>query len=268
MIGVFDSGYGGLSVFKELVLEFPDESFIYLGDNARAPYGIRSKEIIVEYVKEALAWFFEKGVDTVVLACNTASSEALEELHNSFLKTYPDKKVFGVIEAVVALLKKNISKSETIAVIGTPSTIRSGKYKKELERAGFKKVEEKATPLLVPLVETGIVGGAMAEHIVADALSSLTKKGVSTVVLGCTHYYFLRETILKLYPHLMLFDASEAFPSYFRNFLNQKSETMENRTKEKNNHPRFYTTDSEDDFARFVEKTLGLKIRAEKIRLV
>ncbi len=267
MIGVFDSGYGGLSVFKELVKFFPQYSFIYLGDNARAPYGARSKEIITEYTKESLGWLFKEGAEIVVLACNTASGEALENLSKSefLLNQFSDRVVLGVIDPVSDFLSERVSKDNAIGVIGTASTIRSGKYKKSLNNIGFKNVIERAAPLLAPLVETGEVSGPMAEHIIAEALSPLTRNGVSSIILGCTHYYFLRETIEKLYPHLKLFDASESFPHFLKKFLagNPAFEKKIGRGE----RPLFYTTDEEDDFARFVEKTLGLSISPKKIKL-
>lgn len=267
MIGVFDSGYGGLSVFKEMVKSFPQYSFIYLGDNARAPYGSRSKDIVTEYTKESLEWLFKEGSKIVVLACNTASGEALESISNSeFLtKQFSDKIVLGVIDPVTDFLSEFVSKDEIIGVIGTTSTIRSHKYAKSLNDIGFSNVVERATPLLAPLVETGKVEGPMAEHIIADALSPFTRDGVSNVILGCTHYYFLRETIEKLYPHLKLFDASEAFPRFFKKFLLNRPLIEEKIGR--GDIPRFYTTDEEDDFARFVEKTLGLSIYPKKIKL-
>lgn len=215
MIGVFDSGYGGLSVLSGLVSAFPNHSFIYLGDNARAPYGIRSKEIVTRYSTEAVDWLIQRGATTVVLACNTASAEALPSLRS----TFRDVPILGVIEPIVRFVEESTSHNEAIAVIGTPATIRSGAYKKMLKESGFTRVLERATPLLVPLVETGTVSGPMAEAIVSDALSPLTREGVSSVILGCTHYFYLRLTIEKMYPHLSLFDASVAFPPYFHEFL-------------------------------------------------
>jgi len=265
MIGVFDSGYGGLSVFKELVKTFPGQSFMYLGDNARAPYGIRSSEIVTEYVKEAVTWLFGHGATTIVLACNTASAEALPSLQKDFLpKEFPGKIVLGVIEPTVEFVEKNVSKENVIAVIGTPATIRSGAYGRAFANLGFTNVVEWATPLLVPLVETGTVSGPMAEHIIADALSPLTRKGVDAVVLGCTHYYFLRDTIQKLYPHLKLFDASLAFPSYFKTFLESHSESFGNK---KFPSLSFYTTDEEEGFAHFVEDRLGFSILPSRVKL-
>lgn len=268
MIGVFDSGYGGLSVFKDMVNSFPEYSFIYLGDNARAPYGSRSKEIITEYTKEALEWLFKEGAEVVILACNTASGEALSNLRKSefLLNKFSDKVVLGVIDPVADFLSERVSKDDVIGVIGTASTIRSGRYKKSLNAFGFKSIIERATPLLAPLVETGEIEGPMAEHIIAEALSPLTREGVSTIVLGCTHYYFLRNTIEKLYPHLKLFDASESFPPFFKKFL--LSHPLLEKKIKRGDAPRFYTTDEEDDFARFVEKTLGLSIFPKKIKLV
>ena len=257
-IGVFDSGYGGLSVFKGLLEQFPQYSYIYVGDNARAPYGARSKEIIVSYTREAIEWMFKQNVSIVILACNTASGEAYEELKTEIEKKHKDRVVLSVIEPVADFVKEKVKQNERIAVIGTHSTIRSGKFGFALSARGFRGVIERATPLLAPLVETGEVRGPMAEHIIANALSPLTREGVGTVILGCTHYYFLRETIQKLYPHLRLIDASGAFPMYFGMFLKKYVE-ME-KSLQKGQSPVFYTTDSPDSFSRFVEKTLDLEI--------
>ena len=267
MIGVFDSGYGGLSVFKELVKFFPQYSFIYLGDNARAPYGSRSKDIVTEYTKEALEWLFKEGAHVAILACNTASGEAFQNLSKSdfLLNRFSDRVVLGVIDPVSSFLSERVSKNDVIGVIGTTSTIRSHRYRKSLNDIGFSNVIERATPLLAPLVETGKVEGPMAEHIIADALSPFTRSGVSNVILGCTHYYFLRETIEKLYPHLKLFDASQAFPHFFEKFLSGQF-SLEKKLG-RGASPKFYTTDEEDDFARFVEKTLGLSISPKKVKL-
>jgi glutamate racemase len=265
MIGVFDSGYGGLSVFKELLLLFPEYSFMYLGDNARAPYGSRSPEIVTEYTRESIEWLFGNGAEIVILACNTASGEALSNLSRFLKEKFPKKVVLGVIEPVARFVSENVPREEKIAVIGTISTIRSGKYREALQKYGFTNVIERPTPLLAPLVETGDVTGPMAEHMVAGALSPLTREGISTVILGCTHYYFLRNTIEKLYPHLKLIDAPEAFPIFFREFLvKQLDRTV--RLK-KGDAPRFYTTDEEDAFARFVERTLGLSIAPKRVKL-
>lgn len=265
MIGVFDSGYGGLSVFKSLLQTLPEYSFMYLGDNARAPYGSRSKEVIVAYTKESLEWLFAHGAQLVVLACNTASGEALTALTPYVQHVFPDKTVLGVIDPVVRHVAASVAHGEKVAVIGTISTIRSGRYGRALREAGFSDVVERATPLLAPLVEAGEVAGPMAEHVVAAALSPLTRSGVTTLILGCTHYYFLRHTIEKIYPHLKLFDASDAFPAYMQRFLVEHSDQFKNLTKGRT--PVFYTTDEADAFAYFVERTLGLSITPNKVVL-
>ncbi len=264
MIGVFDSGYGGLSVYSELAREFPAYDFIYLGDNARAPYGSRSPEIITQYTQEALEWLFKRGAKLVVIACNTASAQALPRLEIWLAETYPDKPVLGVIDPVVdELLRKNIK--EAIGVIGTKSTIRSGIYGEKLKKE-VSSVVERACPLLAPLVEEGRTEGATAEHIISDCLVPLTRAGISHVILGCTHYYFLRSTIEKLYPHLHLHDASSAVPHQL-NALFEKNPLFPQSLSQTGTHT-FFTTDAADDFARFVEKHLRISIQPEKISLV
>ncbi len=262
MIGVFDSGYGGLSVYAELAREFPEHDFIYLGDNARAPYGSRSPEIITQYTKEALVWLFKHGAQVVVIACNTASAQALPRLTEWLTESHPDKSVIGVINPVVELLReKNVT--EPIGIIGTKSTVRSGLYGSKLK--GLAAVTERACPLLAPLVEEGKTEGVTAEHILSDCLVPLTRAGISHVVLGCTHYYFLRHTIEKLYPHLHLYDASDALPSYLKKFFIAQPSIFSRLSRTRSH--QFFTTDEEDDFARFVEKHLGISIQPQKISL-
>ncbi len=258
MIGVFDSGYGGLSVLKTLTEAFPNRDFIYLGDNARAPYGNRSADIITRYTAEALEWLFYKGAGMTVLACNTASAEALPRLSAHFLThTYPEKKVVGVIEPVAHFVASHTAGD--IGVIATKSTIRSGVYGRAL--AGTKrKVYEVATPLLVPFVEDGRVEGPLVRAMLAEYLDPLARAGVTTLILGCTHYRFLEPEIRRLYPTFTIVDAAAVMPAELATLFSHEK-------KSRRGSVSFYTTDEEDGFARFVEQHLDLSIRPERIQL-
>src|SRR3989338_4317927 len=164
MIGVFDSGFGGLTIFKHIARALPAYDFVYLGDNARAPYGNRSQETIYAFTVEAVDWLFKQGCTLVILACNTASSEALRKLQQEWLpKHYPDRRVLGVIRPLAEEASK-ISRFGRIGVVGTKATIESGAYKRELKaqgsprlRSGQAKLKDfqNACPLLVPLIEEG-----------------------------------------------------------------------------------------------------------------
>jgi len=258
MIGVFDSGYGGLSVFSELSKRFPDLDFTYLGDNGRAPYGSRSPEIITAYTKEALEWFFKQGAELVILACNTASSQALPKL----AQTYGEK-VIGVVEPVLDAINAQ-SDLKSVGIIATKATVRSGIYSKNLAKKG-RKVIEQACPLLVPLVEEGITSGPLAETIIRSYLEPLLREGIETLVLGCTHYPFLKETIKKIAPDVAIIDASSVMPKYLQSFLNRHEGLSKKLSR--SGKREFFTTDVEDDFARFVEKRLKLSIKPKRISL-
>lgn len=258
MIGVFDSGYGGLSVLKTLTESFPDRDFIYLGDNARAPYGNRSADIITRYTAEALEWLFYKGAAMTVLACNTASAEALPRLSAHFLPhSYPSKKVVGVIEPVAHFVAAHTAGD--IGVIATKSTIRSGVYGRALAKTG-RKVHEIATPLLVPLVEDGRVEGTLVRAVLNEYLDPLVRAGIQTLILGCTHYRFLEPEIRALYPALALVDAAAVMPRELAGMFSGEKKSRPGKVS-------FYTTDEEDGFAHFVERHLDLSIRPERIQL-
>lgn len=187
-IGVFDSGVGGLTVLKVLRDMYPEVDFIYLGDTARVPYGNKSSQTVIRYSLEGGEFLVSEGVDLLVVACNTASSYALESLRESL--TIP---VFGVIEPGV---KRAISstKSKRVGVIGTRATVSSNTYKKLLEAHGVE-VFQKACPLFVPLVEEGILEGEIARKVVAHYLKELKDKEIDTLILGCTHYPLLKPLI-------------------------------------------------------------------------
>ena len=156
MIGIFDSGFGGLTVFKEIKKALPEYNYIYLGDNLRAPYGGRSQEAIFEFTKQAVDFLFKQGCQLVILACNTASSEALRKLQQEWLpKTYPDRRILGVIRPLAEEASK-ISRFGRIGVVGTKATIESGAYKRELKAQGSPRLrsgQAGTVPLLLSTME-------------------------------------------------------------------------------------------------------------------
>ncbi len=191
-IGVFDSGIGGLTVVKALRSSIKGASIIYLGDTARVPYGTKSEETIRRFAKEDAAFLIEKGVDIIIVACNTASSVALGFLK----KEFKDIPIFGVVKPGVEKAVKK-SKTQHIGIIGTIATIKSHAHKKMLNSMGVYNVYEKACPLFVPLAEEGLNQGEIPELIAKYYLSDIKEK-VDTLILGCTHYPILIETIAKV----------------------------------------------------------------------
>ncbi|MFN3813802.1 MAG: glutamate racemase [Aquificaceae bacterium] len=187
-VGVFDSGVGGLTVLRAIRENFPNLDLVYLGDTARVPYGSKSKDTVIRYSIECANFLLGFGIDLLVVACNTASSYALDVLKEEL--TIP---VLGVIDpGVKAALE--VSKRKVIGVIGTKGTISSGVYRKKLEEVGAK-VYERACPLFVPLVEEGIKDGSIAESVVEFYLKDLKEKGIDTLIMGCTHYPLLKKVI-------------------------------------------------------------------------
>jgi len=189
-IGVFDSGIGGLTVLKELLARLPNESFVYFGDTARVPYGTKSAETVVRFSRENVRLLLERGVKMVVVACNTASAEALPTLQEEF-----DVPVVGVIEPGVRAAVK-ATQTGKIGVIGTAGTIGSGAYHDGIValNAGAQ-VISKPCPLFVPLAEEGWVAGRVAELVAHEYLDAYEQTGIDTLVLGCTHYPLLKEVI-------------------------------------------------------------------------
>lgn len=203
-IGVFDSGLGGLTVLSAIHKRLPGENLVYFGDTARVPYGNKSAETIVRYSLEILDFLLSNNVKAVVVACNTASSFALEALRKK--SSVP---VMGVIEPGVTALVRHYPDIREAAVIATRSTTSSKSYSVALEKINPQvSLFSQACPLLVPLVEEGYADSEAAEIILRDYLSEIISRGIHHVILGCTHYPFLKRTIQKLYPDIKLIDSS------------------------------------------------------------
>ena len=197
-IGVFDSGYGGLTILKEIRQTLPQYDYTYLGDNARAPYGTRSFDVVYEFTLQAVRALFERGCELVILACNTASAKALRSIQQKDLPQIdPSKRVLGVIIPTVEALG-NVSKNGNIGVLGTPGTISSGTYDIEIAKffPAFRTVSMPC-PMWVPLVENKEYDSEGADYFVKKYVEALFSEEpeIDTVVLGCTHYPLLLDKI-------------------------------------------------------------------------
>ncbi len=249
-IGIFDSGIGGLTVFKEISKEFPKADIYYLGDTARVPYGNKSKETVIRYSVEAGNYLKSFGIDALIVACNTASSFALDTLKNIL-----DIPVIGVIEPGVEMAIR-FTRNKKIGVIGTSATIKSGSYKNLLEKNNVQ-IYQKPCPLFVPLVEEGIIEGQIAELVVREYLDDLVAEGIDTLILGCTHYPLLKKTIKKIYPHLKIVDSSQAIAEFLH---------RENLRFNGSGLRKIFITDESESFERFKRVLIG-DIPLEKIDL-
>lgn len=202
-IGVFDSGYGGLTILREIRRRLPEYDYLYLGDNARAPYGTRSFDIVYEFTRQAVEELFNRGCHLVILACNTASAKALRSIQRHVLPlTDPDRRVLGVIRPTVEALGK-ISHSRHVGLLATPGTVKSHSYRMEIEKIypGMS-ITEQECPMWVPLVESGEFNSPGADYFVRKYIDSLLSldPDIDTMILGCTHYPLLLPKIREFTP--------------------------------------------------------------------
>jgi glutamate racemase len=265
MIGVFDSGFGGLTILQAFVNELPEYDFIYLGDNARAPYGNKSQKVIYDYTRQAVEFLFRQGARLIILACNTASAKALKRIQQEWLPQYdPQGRVLGVV-IPLAETAVETSRCGRIGVIGTRATIESGVYEEELFKldAGLK-IYSRPCPLLVPLVEEDWVGKPETNMILKKYLRWLKSTHIDTLILGCTHYPFLIKDIQRIMGrNCNVLNAPAIVARKLADYLERHPE-ME-QTLEANRRRVFYTTDDAEKFREFGEKFLGCRIPEVRI---
>ena len=254
-IGVFDSGIGGLTVLKEIRKVLPNEKIFYFGDTARVPYGEKTKELITRYSKEIVEFLLDKEVSAIVVACNTATALALEELRKTF--KIP---IIGVIKAG-AKTAINTTKSGNIGVIGTKATVNSKRYEEEIKKLSENvKVIAKACPLFVPAVEEGILDGKLVNQIIKTYLDDFEKE-IDTLILGCTHYPLLKSAIGKIYTNLNIVDPARETALDLKEILEEKNLLKNDATK--NREVKYYVTDGKDKF-----KEIGIMFLDENIEKV
>ena len=243
-IGVFDSGLGGLAILKAIKKRLPQYSYIYLGDNARAPYGDRSQDTIYEYTRQGVEFLFRNNCKLVILACNTASARALRRLQQEWLPAhYPDRHVLGVIIPLVESLTK-LKKDACVAIIGTRATIGSNVYAIECLKRGASHISltQKACPLLVPLIEEGWHTTIPARMILKCYLRPLKLKKIQTLILGCTHYTFLQKMISSIMgAQVRILDSGAIVAQSLKHYLERHGEIE--ATLSKDASIAFYTTD-------------------------
>jgi len=267
MIGVFDSGFGGLTILRSLLSLLPDYDYMYLGDSARAPYGNRSYESVKRFTEEGMLYLMEHGCNLIIIACNTASAEALRALQNEYLvkPKVTDKKILGVIRPMVEEVSI-ISKSGRIGVVGTRGTIRSKSYESELRKINLGlKVYSQACPLLVPLVEEDWADKPETRMILKKYLRSLKSCNIDALILGCTHYPFLRKDFCRIMgKNVQIPDPGEIVAKSLKEYLARHPEI---ESKLSRNGRRFYTTtDDAERFRAVGQKFLGSQMEhVEKV---
>lgn len=266
-IGIFDSGFGGLDVTRTIVHALPEYDYTYLGDTARAPYGDRSQETIYEFTKQAVEFLFNHDCELIIVACNTASSEALRKIQQEYLpKEHPDKRVLGVLipateEAMVR------SRSKKIGVIATHGTVAPGAYLRELAKFDPEvQVFQNACPLLVPIVEAGEQDSPETKGILERYLAPLLRENIDTLILGCTHYGILESQIREIVgPNITIISSAAVVPEKLAGYLARHTDLEAKLGKGAS--IRFFSTDTTDSFERLGSKFFGRTIEVERTDL-
>ncbi|RTL58340.1 MAG: glutamate racemase [Sphingobacteriales bacterium] len=268
-IGIFDSGYGGLTVMKEIVKQLPQYDYIYLGDNARAPYGPRSFETVYRYTLQCVQWFFKQDCPLVILACNTASAKALRTIQqNDLPKMDTGKRVLGVIRPTTEVIG-NYSSSKQVGILATSGTVTSQSYPIEIEKF-FPGIEvyQQACPMLVPLIENNEHHTKGADFFVKKYIHDLLAKSpmIDTILLACTHYPLLMDKIKEYSPaDMTILSQGEIVAASLVDYL-QRHPEMEQRISKKGLQ-RFYTTDSTEDFDNHAALFYGTGVSSKHVDL-
>ncbi len=268
-IGVFDSGYGGLTILREIVRQLPEYNYLYLGDNARSPYGGHSYQSIYQYTLECVKWFFRQGCPLVILACNTASAKALRTIQQVDLPTLaPGNRVLGVIRPTTEIIG-NFTKTNSIGVLGTTGTVESGSYKIEINKFFPSiKVYQQACPMWVPLVENNEYMSPGADYFIQKGINELLSQSgeIDTILLACTHYPLLIKKIQQFIPKgVQLVSQGEIVANSLKKYLKKHPE-FEFRCL-KGNSIQFFTTDSASDFDFHSASFFGNTIHSRQITL-
>lgn len=249
-IGIFDSGYGGLTVMKEIVRLLPQYDYIYLGDNARTPYGNRSFETVYHYTLQCVKWFFDQNCPLVILACNTASAKALRTIQqNDLPKLDPTRRVLGVIRPTSEIVG-GLSGSKSIGILATNGTVQSGSYKIEVNKFSPEvRVSQQACPMWVPLIENNEHESEGADYFIKQNVDQLLRQDaeIDTILLACTHYPLIASKLRKYFPErIRILGQGEIVADSLAKYLKNHPE-IEERCK-KAGKRSFFTTDDKDDF--------------------
>jgi glutamate racemase len=268
-IGVFDSGYGGLTVFKEMVAKLPQYDFLYLGDNARAPYGSRSFETVYHYTLECVRWFFSQGCPLVILACNTASAKALRTIQqNDLQKIALGKRVLGVLRPTTEKIG-TFTRTGNIGILGTKGTVQSKSYLLEIKKFYPRlNVYQEACPMWVPLIENNEDNKPGADYFIKKNLDCLLfqSKTIDTILLACTHYPLIISKIREFIPdNIALVSQGGIVADSLNDYLKRHNEIESCCSK--NASVRFVTTDSSEDFDNHGSRFYGAPVKSIHINL-
>lgn len=268
-VGVFDSGYGGLTILRQMRSILPHYDYLYLGDNARAPYGARSFDVVYQFTREAVIKLFSMGCHLVVLACNTASAKALRSIQQNDLPGIdPGRRVLGIIRPTAECIG-GITRTRHVGIVATEGTVRSESYVLEIKKLWPDiSVSGEACPMWVPLVENNEYDGPGADYFVKKRINNLLLKDpqIDSVILGCTHYPLLLNKILKYTPRgVKIIPQGEYVANSLKDYLFRHPEMDSLCTK--NGTCRYLTTENTDKFRESAQLFLNEAVEVEKITL-
>lgn len=269
-IGIFDSGYGGLTVFKEIAAKLPQYDYIYLGDNARAPYGTRSFETVYQYTLQCVKWFFDHGCPLVILACNTASAKALRTIQQKDLPQIGDplKRVLGVIRPTTEVIQQ-YTNTNKIGILATKGTVQSNSYPIEIHKFHPNiEVFQQACPMWVPLVENNEYNSPGADYFIQKNINELLAQNadIDAILLACTHYPLLLSKIEQFLPKtIKVLSQGAIVANSLADYL-QRHPEIESRISRQANR-LFYTTDDPADFDNHATIFYGSTVQSKQISL-
>jgi len=268
-IGIFDSGVGGLTVMKDIIRELPAYDYLYLGDNARAPYGTRSFETIYQYTLECVNFLFSRDCHLVILACNTASAKALSTIQqNDLLATNPEKRVLGVIRPTAEIIGHH-TQTGHVGILGTSGTVDSKSYVMEIEdQFPELNVYQQACPLWVPLVENNEYNKPGADYFVQQAIIQIQQQSpeIDALLLACTHFPLLEDKIRQYAgDSVTILSQGEIVATSLADYLQRHPEIDAHCSK--NGSKRFLTTGSTDHFDTHAKTFFGNKVQSEFVEV-
>ena len=266
-IGIFDSGYGGLTILSDLKKRLPDYDYLYLGDNARAPYGPRSFDVVYQFTLEAVKFLFDQGCELVILACNTASAKALRTIQQNDLPTLaPNKRVLGVIRPTSEVIG-NYSENKHVGILATEGTIKSDSYR--LEIAKFfpdLEINQKSCPMWVPLIENQLHEEEGGKWFIKRDIQRLLEKdsNIDTLLLGCTHYPLVAPIVREIVGEgVKVITQGEIVANSLKDYLDRHT-SIEQRCS-KNGTTTYLTTETAEDFDKRASKFLKAPIRSKHV---
>lgn len=268
-IGVFDSGYGGLTILHGIRQRLPEYDFMYLGDNARAPYGSRSFEVVYQFTRQAVLKLFSMGCQLVILGCNTASAKALRSIQQRDLPQWDEnRRVLGIIRPTAEVIGQ-LTTSRHVGLLATPGTILSGSYEMEIAKLFPDiKLSGVGCPLWASIVEANEADSPGADYFVKKRIDMLMRKDpeIDAVILGCTHYPLLMSSIVKHVPTgVSIIPQGEYVANSLRDYLNRHTAMDERLTK--NGTCQYFTTESEDKFEETAQIFLHEKVNVKHVDL-